>query len=127
MAGSLKWFSYQADSGQTYAVLNDESKGEATLSTGGSALSTVFGGITDIPRGITPRYVNAHDTTNPARRARFKISTIANYANITSATEILEAAGDGTTATTWKVTSKRGETSRLPGSGDTGLLDGDNP
>lgn len=127
MSGSLKWFSYQADSGQTYAVLNDESKGEATLTTGGTALSVVFGGITDLPRGLKPRYVNAYNINNPRQKAQFKISTIANYASINSSTEIIEAAGDGTTAITWRVTSKRGEKTRLPITADTGLIDGDDP
>jgi len=127
MAGSLKWFSYQADSGQTYAILNDESKGEATLSTGGTALAAVFGGLVDLPRGIQPRYVNAYDINNPTRRAQIKISSAANYAAITSATEIIEGPSDGATAVTWRVTSKRGEKTRLPVAVDTGLTDGDNP
>jgi hypothetical protein len=125
MAGSIKWFNYTSDAGVNYAIQNDESKAEAVAAPGGVCLGALVAGTVPVPRRLAYRYVNAFDTTNPTRRARFKIGTLAVYNAITSATIITEAAGDGTTGGTWRVTSKRGEQTDLPFSGDSGLLDGD--
>lgn len=125
MTGSKRWFNYTSDAGVSYAINNDESKGEATAAPGGVLLGPLVTGAVTVPRGIRPRYVNAFSTVNPLRRARLKVGTLAVFNAITSGTVITEAAGDGSTADTWRVTSKRGEQAVLPFTGDTGLLDGD--
>jgi hypothetical protein len=125
MAGSIKWFNYTSDAGVGYAIQNDESKGEAVAAPGGVMLTVVNPSAPTAPRRLQYRYVNAFDINFPARRARFKVGSVTTFNAITGATIITEAAGDGTAATTWRVTSKRGEQSALPYIGDSGLLDGD--
>jgi hypothetical protein len=125
MAGSLKWFNYETDQGVAYAILNDESKAEATISTGGTGLAEFTTGAETLPRGIRPRYVNCFDTAVPTRKARIKIGDPATFGLITAGTTITEAGGTLSPGATWRVTSKRGEQATLPFSGDTGITDGD--
>jgi hypothetical protein len=128
MSGSRVWRSYTSDDGNVYNINVDESKAEASLPGGGSALGPFIPGAPTIPRGVQKlRRVNCFNSANAAQRAIIKIGTIASYNSIVSGSTISEGAGDGTIAITWVVSSKRGEQSRLPIQLDTGLIDGDNP
>lgn len=53
MSGSLKYFRYQSDNGQTYGIKADESNGEAI---GNADLTAADVGVTGLPRNIRERF-----------------------------------------------------------------------
>lgn len=117
MAGSLKWFVYTSDDEQQYAVLLDEDVGNF-IETG----FTEYLGDTPLdtlPSGMKMRYVNAVQRTGAAAGFRYRkvycgtvqsdlfSGDISNF--------ILNNLG-------YTVTSTRGERSRKPVSGNSGLI-----
>lgn len=111
MSGSIKWMVYTSDAAVDYAVLVDESNGEA----GGFADYT-GGGEPILPRYFNMRYVNAVSATGIARKFY-----------IADPTNVLLTDGGTITVDTvdYQVSSKRGEQSRLPRAVDTAQTDGD--
>jgi len=112
MGGSIKWVNYTADDDTLYAVLLDEGNAEAAdfLDYSGTADGDV------IPRYFQMRYVNTVNAEGITRK--FYVGT--------PDSDLLAGGGsivvDGIT---WNVSSKRGESRRLPRAADTGQTDGD--
>lgn len=123
MTGSLKWFNYQSDDDEEFAVLRDESAGEATA--GGIALLSAYSTGRSTPSTLRPRYLNCSLSTNAAVRKRFVVGDPTVFNSITGSSTITEAAGGQAAGGTWRVHSKRGEQERFPQTGDGGQLDGD--
>lgn len=103
---------YTADDNTLYAVLIDEDNGEA----GGflDYTGTADGAV--LPKYFNMRYVNAISTTGIQRK--FYIGTPDN-------TLLTEGGGITVGGVTFNVSSKRGESRRLPRAADTGQTDGD--
>jgi hypothetical protein len=124
MAGSMVYRNYTTDSGVGASLYRDESNAEAT--SGGTTLLQAFvpgnGGLSGF---IKPRYVNTVLSTDPNRRKKFTVGTVALFNSIVSGAQILE--GTGATGLTWNVSSKVGERAKIPSALDTGLTDGDQP
>lgn len=111
MSGSIKWMVYTADDATEYAVLLDESNGEAT-----GFPDYVGGGEPVLPRYFQMRYVNAVSATGITRK--FYIADPADT--------LLTVGGTITAETVaYEVSSKRGEQARLPRAADSGQTDGD--
>jgi hypothetical protein len=136
MAGSLRYFRYQDDSGASYSVQIDESNGEATC--GGVAL--MLNRTAAHPRlgaGDKMRYCLASLSTNPNIKRKFYVGNPLAVAQIQAGAAFLAGvyptAGDAATVTaSWTVTARRGEKFRTAPAlnataGDTGLTDGDVP
>lgn len=112
MAGSIKWMNYTADDGTLYAVLIDEDNGEACdfLDYSGTADGAVM------PKYFNMRYVNAISATGVTRK--FYVGT--------PDSTLLAGGGSVTVGgTAYAISSKRGESRRLPRAADTGQQDGD--
>jgi hypothetical protein len=123
MSGSLTWRVYTGDGGVQYSVFRDESNSESVV-TGSSAplLGAFVAGAQGLSQLIRPRYVNAQLSTDPTRRKRFVVGTVAAFGAITAGATITE---NTTPALVWNVTGKVGEKVRIPTSVDTGQTDGD--
>ena len=121
MSGSLVWRTYTTDAGIASSVFRDESNAEALSGT--APLLTAFAaGNPGLSSLIKARYVNTQFSTDPARRKRFAVGTLATFAAISAGSTIVEA---GAAGGTWNVTGKVGERQRIPTSVDTGQTDGD--
>jgi len=113
MSGSLRYYNYVSDNGQTYAVLADKSNVAAVNASGAAAPGTLP--TITIPRNIRPRYALFADTTGQIRR-KVIILTPTDLAALTAATNFVP---QGETATV-TITSIRGEKINLPKIADTG-------
>lgn len=120
MTDSRRWFRYEADNGNAYAVELDESNSETTIG-GAAAFSNLSGGEGLLPGRFKMRYLNAYDQANPLRRRRFFVGTAAAFGAISSQSTIVSG------SITWVITSTRGERAAMPARSDTGLTDGDTP
>lgn len=136
MAGSIRFFKYTDDAGNSYSVKVDESNGEATV--GGAALMlSRTAAHPYAPCVLQKRFCYAYVTATPAIKRRFYIGNPAAVIQILSGgaflANIYPAAADGTpTQVAWTVTAYRGEKNSPPPAlnttgGDTGLTDGDAP
>lgn len=126
MTGSRRAFNYQADDGQNYGVVKDESAAEATV--GGTVLFGNFtNGTANLPCGIRKRYVNAVLDTDSSIRRKFEVGNRLLFNSITNGTKITEAAGGLAAGGVYSVTNKVGEKARFLTANDTGQIDGDNP
>jgi len=120
MAGSLKYFIYQTDDGDDFAIALDESNTEAVNGSTNDYLST-----TDVqyalPRNIKPRRAFY---SNPAgtRVISAVCLTPTIYNAVQTATKTIPDPIDTGTLT---LVRKRPEVIRLPFAADTGLQDGD--
>jgi hypothetical protein len=137
MAGSRRWFLYKDDSGTDYSVNLDESNSEATV--GGVRLflnRTIANPL--LRKGIKLRYVNAYLQSNPLNKRKFAVGNplaipqILAGATITASVYGNPEDGVDTDTFTWVISSYRGEQSSIPPavsatSGDSGLVDGDQP
>lgn len=112
MSGSIKWMNYTADNGDLYAVLIDEDNGEAGgfLDYSGTADGVVM------PKYYSMRYVNAISLTGVTRKF---------YVGVPDS-PLLDGGGSITVGgVAYAISSKRGESRRLPRAADTGQQDGD--
>jgi hypothetical protein len=136
MAGSLNWFRYTDDTGNSFSVKLDESNSKATV--GGVQLflnRTIVHPL--LAKGFRMRYVNATLVSNPAIKRRFWVGNPLALAQVAVGGAFLAGvypvAGDtAVTPVPWSITSVRGEQARLAPSlnttgGDTGLTDGTVP
>lgn len=111
MSGSIKWVVYTADNTDEYAVILDESNAEA-----GGFDDFTGGAVTVIPRYFEMRYVNAVSATGITRK--FYIGKVDDAIFVDGGEIVVDAV-------TYQVSSKRGESRRLPRAADTGQTDGD--
>lgn len=114
MAGSMKWFTYITNVGDTFAVFADESNAElagaATDLAGGA--STLYA----LPRNVTPRYARYQDATR----------TITRNALISSPTGVPSTPIiDPVSGASLDLVSIVGEQTRIVSGVDTGIIDGD--
>lgn len=112
MAGSIKWMVYTADDASEYAVLIDEGNGEA------GGFKDYADGTTAgvLPRYFQMRYVNAVSASGVARK--FYIADPADPLLTDGGTITVDSIA-------YAVSSRRGETARLPRAADSGQTDGD--
>lgn len=116
MAGSMKWFVYTTDAGQTYAIYRDESNLEL-VNTGGD-YGTGSTETDALPRNITPRYARYRSTDGTVSRNIVALTTAA----LTAAPATITDAVSGLTL---NLQGRNGERKRLPIAADTGLTDSD--
>lgn len=113
MAGSVRYYNYISDNGQTYAILADKSN-IAAVNPSGAGTPGTLPTIT-VPRNIRPRYALFSDASGLIRR-RVPLLTPADVAALTAATSFVPQ-GETVTVT---VTAIRGEKVNLPKLADTG-------
>lgn len=130
MAGSREYFKYVGDDGVEYAILIDESNGEATC--GGTQLCDALTSATTqfLPRNIKKRYINATLDSDPKVRRRFWVGAQGAITNILQGDEfkavVYPVSGDSQgTQEAWTVNSYRGERTSFVSLTDTGLTEGD--
>lgn len=111
MSGSIKWVVYTADNTEEYATLLDESNAEA-----GGFDDFTGGAANVIPKYFEMRYVNAVSATGITRK--FYIGKVDDTIFVDGG----EITVDGVA---YQVSSKRGESRRLPRAVDSGQTDGD--
>lgn len=124
MAGSIKWFVYDSDSGSQYAFRADESNTEAVNGSEGDYTNTSSVTIA-LPRNITPRTATY---SNPERTVVRKIIVVnpATYTDIVNGdtAQSIDVNVEGSTFTLG-LTATQGESFRRPTPVDTGQTDGD--
>lgn len=114
MAGSMKWFSYTTNVGDTFAVFADESNAElagASVDITGGA-STIYA----LPRNVEPRYARYQNAARTVTRNAI-ISTVGG----TPSTPII----DPVSGESLDLVAIVGEKVRIVTGVDTGLIDGD--
>jgi hypothetical protein len=136
MAGSKSWRQYIGDDGTSYSVNVDESNANGTVTGGGSTVILLPIRTANYPAppcSMKKRYCNTYNSATPTIKRRFYVGTTAAQIaaaapGATISAEVSPGAGDTAgTASTWIITSLRGEKTRKPpafGAPDTGLLDG---
>ncbi len=129
MAGSLKWFRYVSDAGDSYAILADESNTEL-VNTAAALSQTGVATLPPLPRRWKPRAVRLRSANGLINRLCV-VLTQAQYASLNGATDFAldstagaEADPGAQVSLSYKVPERLG---RLPRLGDTGKIDGDNP
>ena len=120
MAGSKKNFVYTTDTGDQFAILQDESNGEALANADytGADSTTYF-----LPRNITPRYAMYRSSDGNYQR---KIVVTSNTANATTLPGTVDFPTENDGNVTMSLTLYVGERFKvLPKAADSGLTDGD--
>lgn len=117
MSGSKKWFVYQTDDGENFAVLRDESNTEAVNGATGDFTST-SAVIYSIPKNVKPRYVVYRSADKTITR---KCVALTQSLLLAAPVTIV----DGPTGLTLTRKNRKAETIKLPYPEDTGLDDGD--
>lgn len=118
MAGSLKYFRYLANGGETFAVQRDESNVEAVNTGAGIAVTPAE--KYKLPSNVSPRSATYVSLDGLVRRKIIVLSpTIFNALDATAPIT------DQTSGKTLFLKFTEGEKLTLPTLGDTGLLDGD--
>lgn len=121
MAGSIKWFEYETDGGDTFAIKMDESNGEAVGNTDYSATSTA---VFALPRNVIPRTARYTSADNAYART-IPVTTAGTTTSDLPATISAEVSGSATPVTL-SLASFTGERfNAIPKAADTGLTDGD--
>jgi hypothetical protein len=126
MAGSKRWYRYVGDNGDNYAVELDNTNTTAVLSVSGTVVGAlgapVSGGETLLPGRLKMRYVNTYLSTNPLIRRKLWVPLLSVFNQITNGSTIAAVASGSEVASTWVVTSKRGERSPIANITDTGQV-----
>jgi len=121
MSGSIKWFEYETDGGDTFAIKMDESNGEAVSNTDYSSTSTA---VYALPRNVIPRTARYTSDDNAYQRT-IPVTTAGTSSGDLPATISVQVAGSAT-AVTLTLASFTGERfNAIPKAADTGLVDGD--
>jgi hypothetical protein len=121
MAGSIKWFEYTTDGGDTFAIKMDESNGEAVGNTDYSSSSTATYAL---PRNVVPRTARYTSADNAYQRTIPVTESGTSSADL-PATIAAEVSGSATPVTL-SLASFTGERfNAIPKAADTGLDDGD--
>lgn len=113
MAGSMAWFRYTSDNGQTYALKADRTN-IASVNSSGATPATALPNES-LPRNITPRYAIFSDTSGRIVR-KVPLLTPADVTALV-ATKNFTPPEEAVPVT---ITYVRGETIRLPRIVDTG-------
>lgn len=115
MAGSIKYFEYTTDAGDSFALKADESNTEL----GGRGID--FGNastiIYELPRNVKPRYALYRSPDGNVTRKAYICDVSATPANTTIV--------DPVSGLTLNLVSINAEEIRIPVGLDTGLIDGD--
>lgn len=122
MAGSIKWFIYEDDAGETSAIKLDESNTEAVNGSNSDFLVTTPITV-GVPRNIKPREVFYSNSTR-TRTIRCVPLNSTVYAGILAG-DVPQIADPLTTAVTLTLIRANGERRTLPFGNDTGQDDGD--
>lgn len=123
MAGSLKWCTYQDDSGTDWAIFVDESNFEAANSNTG--VGAPVGQLLKPPSNMKPRYA-VYSNAAGTRTLRVIITNQTIYNALDSADTIPDQIAGG--SATLSFIRKRPEViTPVPTIFDTGLDDGDQP
>lgn len=121
MTGSMKWFIYQTDTNDQFAIHLDESNTEqVNQGVGdlpeGSAIEYA------VPRNVSPRFaIYADDDLNVVRKCI--VLTVAGYAALKTA--VPSITDPAYPALVLKLQNRRGEKMRYPKGTDTAIDDGD--
>lgn len=122
MSGSIKWFRYTTDDGDTFALRMDESNGELVGNADFVAADDDVI-IYALPRNVRPRTALYRSSDGRVQR---RIAVSSNTASISTLTSsFVVPASDGNPAFTMQLQSFRGEEIRRISSVDTGLDDAD--
>jgi hypothetical protein len=113
MSGSIRWFNYTSDNGQTYALSGDKSNIQAVNPSGAGTPGTLP--TVGVPKNIKVRYALFSDTTGLIRR-KVPLLKQSDVAALTASTSFVPT---GETATV-TITAIRGEKVNLPKLADTG-------
>lgn len=113
MSGSIRWFNYTTDGGQTYSLQADKSNVAAVNPSGTGTPGSLS--IAAVPRNIKPRYALFQDSTGTIKR---KVPLL-TPADVAALVPTLSFVPQGETATV-ALTFISGETTRLPKLADTG-------
>jgi hypothetical protein len=128
MAGSKRWFRYDADTGNPttgFALLLDESNTEAINGTAANVPALASRPVIQAPKGIKPRRI--YYQSADGLRTIVVIALNATIYNAIPGT-FPTIPDPLTTGGTLNFVRKRAEEQRLPNFGsDTGLTDGDSP
>lgn len=121
MAGSLKFFLYTTQGGTAYGIKMDESNGE---SVGNTDVTDADLPLTELPKGITPRYVLYRSADGLTTR---KIPVTANNVDVTDLPATITVASPivGGAGVVLNRQSFIGEIQRAVIAVDTGQTDGD--
>jgi hypothetical protein len=122
MAGSLKWFEYTTDSGDSFGLYMDESNGEAVGNTDFAPLES-DDVIYAIPRNVQPRSALYRSIDGKVSRRIAVTDPAATIATLPNA--ITVAAIDGNPAYQLNLQSFRGEEIKRITGFDSGQDDGD--
>jgi len=114
MAGSLKWFTYTTDAGDSFGVFADESNAE--LAGTGVDLGGQTSALYALPRNVQPRYARYQDASGTVVRKAL-ICTQGG----TPTTPII----DPSSGLSLNLVAIVGEKARILTGVDTGIIDGD--
>lgn len=120
MAGSLKWFLYTTDNGETYALKADESNVEAVNGAIQDFLNNTEV-IFAVPRNVKPRYA-LYTSADESRQIKCVALTTTIYNGIPENVPTITDPIGGGTLTLKRI---RPEVISLPFGKDTGIKDGD--
>ena len=115
MSGSIRWFPYETDAGDDFAIKADESNTEA-VNSGVGTPSSLFA----LPRNVKPRHGIYRSADGLTSRKVYFVSQD-NYNSVTVGSTIT------VNGITLFLTRKVGEVISAAQTIDTGLTDGDNP
>lgn len=128
MSYSRRWFRYLDDAGNPFAIQADESNVELINDVASTASNV--NALNPLPKGIKPRKVYLQDPTGTIARV-IPVLTQAQYAALNvGANYTLTANGFAGVQADTPVQIRRKDPElerRQPFTGDTGLIDGDNP
>lgn len=120
MAGSKKWFEYVTSTGDTFAILMDESNGEAVANVDYIETSTA---VYALPRNVQPRRATYRSLDGKLSRTIVVGNAAATAATLPQSIPIDD--GNGGSATGFLTFFKGEEFRPIPGAPDSGLDDGD--
>lgn len=118
MAGSLKAFNYEADDGEIFHILSDESNIETVNA--GNVTPVTPAAKYKLPGNVRPRRAVFQSAGGEVRRTVILLNAAAAAANVPGTNYV-----DPTSGLTVSLKAVEGELVRLPSLSDTGLTDGD--
>ena len=121
MAGSIKWFEYTTNDGDTFAIKMDESNGEAVGNADYTASSTA---VFALPRNIKARMARYVSADTLYTRS-IPVTDSAASAGTLPATITAEISGSATPVTLALASFTGEQFTAIPRAEDTGLTDGD--